>query len=126
MPQAILVPVDGDSSAGDRELGRTRAHFLLSNPDLLHHTMLRHHDEWRRIFRNLRYIDLFLLHPQCRFCVLDEAHMYHGAFGSHVSLIMRRLQRLCLFYGNNNVQFICCSATLAQPEQFFDKLVPRF
>jgi DEAD/DEAH box helicase domain-containing protein len=57
--------------------------------------------------------------------VLDESHSYRGAFGAHVSLIIRRLLRICLSYGNNTVQFICCSATLADPAKFFNQLVPK-
>ena len=59
-----------------------------------------------------------------RFVVLDEAHVYRGAFGSHVSCVLSRLIRACAASGNTGVQFICCSATLPSPLDHFLKLVP--
>ena len=108
------MTVDGDATEDEREFGRQQAHIVLSNPDMLHHSLLRNHSHWARLFRNMR------------FCVLDEAHTYHGAFGAHVALIIRRMVRMCRYYGNNRVQFVCCSATLASAESFFNRLIPRY
>jgi len=54
--------------------------------------------------------------------VVDEAHIYRGVFGSHVACVLRRLRRLCQLYGSNP-QFICCSATIANPGEHAEKLV---
>ena len=105
--------MDGDSSQEQREFGRLHAELILTNPDMLHHTLLRAHSRWRRVFANLQ------------FCVLDEAHTYHGPFGAHVALVMRRLVRVCQYYGNTRLRFFCCSATLPDPRDFFNLLLPR-
>ena len=78
--------------------------MILSNPDMLHRTVLPDHQRWARLLANLRYV------------VLDESHIYRGVFGTHVALIMRRLRRLCAHYGSAP-QFICCSATSANPQE---------
>lgn len=91
---------------------RSDANIILTNPDTLHLSVLPHHTEWAEHLRHLRYI------------VVDEAHVYCGLFGSHVSCILRRLWRLCCAYGNHHVQFICCSATLANPAEHAARLLP--
>ena len=111
--QIVAAVVDGDSSDAQREHARRHAALVLTNPDMLHHTLLRGHARWRRVLAQLRFV------------VLDEAHTYTGAFGSHVALVMRRLVRVCRYYGNSSVQFICCSATLADAAAFFNQLLPR-
>jgi len=52
---------------------------------------------------------------------VDEAHIYTGVFGSHVANVLRRLRRLCAFYGSKP-QFICCSATIANPQEHAQNL----
>jgi DEAD/DEAH box helicase domain-containing protein len=51
-----------------------------------------------------------------RFVVIDEVHSYRGVFGAHVANVLRRLQRICEFYGVRP-QYICCSATIGNPQQ---------
>ena len=51
-----MTTVDGDSNHAERELGRTQAHVILTNPDMIHHCFLRNHSAWARVFRNLRFI----------------------------------------------------------------------
>ena len=77
---------------------------MLTNPDMLHLGILPNHQSWSRLFRNLKYV------------VVDETHIYRGIFGSHVAAVLRRLRRLCASYGSSP-QFICCSATIANPEE---------
>jgi DEAD/DEAH box helicase domain-containing protein len=77
---------------------------------MLHLGILPNHQSWSRFFRNLKYI------------VVDETHIYRGVFGSHVANVLRRLRRLCAFY-RSNPQFICCSATIANPQQHAQNLV---
>lgn len=101
---------DGDTPQEERAEIKRRAQLILTNPDMLHLGILPNHRAWSRLFRGLKYV------------VVDEAHSYRGVFGSHVANVLRRLRRLCSFYGSNP-QFICCSATIANPEEHAQKLV---
>ncbi len=93
---------DGDTPAAARRAVRQAGHIVVTNPDMLHSGILPHHTKWVKLFENLRYI------------VIDEIHAYRGVFGSNLANVIRRLMRLCRFYGSNP-QFICCSATIANP-----------
>jgi DEAD/DEAH box helicase domain-containing protein len=101
---------DGDTGSAARPLVRKRARVLLSNPDMLHVGILPHHTRWEGFFRGLRYV------------VLDELHTYRGVFGSHMANVVRRLRRVCRFYGADP-HFICCSATIANPVQLAEALI---
>ncbi|HEX9763999.1 MAG TPA: DEAD/DEAH box helicase, partial [Candidatus Acidoferrales bacterium] len=101
---------DGDTPADARQAIRARGHIVLSNPDMLHTGILPHHTRWQRLFENLRYV------------VLDELHTYRGVFGSHTANVLRRLRRLCRFYGSEP-QFICSSATIANPQELAERLL---
>ena len=103
---------DGDTLADARPAVRNRARVLLTNPDMLHTGILPHHTKWATLFRGLRYV------------VLDELHTYRGVFGSHMANVLRRLQRVCHFYGSDPT-FICCSATIANPAQLAEGLLGR-
>ncbi|MDD5037696.1 MAG: DEAD/DEAH box helicase, partial [Dehalococcoidales bacterium] len=100
---------DGDTLSGERAAVRKRARIVLTNPDMLHMGILPNHSSWSRLLRHLRYV------------VIDEAHMYRGVFGSHVAGVLRRLRRLCNLYGSNP-QFICSSATIANPDEHAERL----
>ncbi len=100
---------DGDTPQDARKAIRQRANVVLTNPDMLHTGILPHHTKWVRLFENLRYI------------VIDELHYYRGVFGSHLANVLRRLKRLCDFYGAKP-QFICCSATVANPRELAQSL----
>jgi DEAD/DEAH box helicase domain-containing protein len=100
---------DGDTPGDARRAIRQRANIVLTNPDMLHTGILPHHTKWARLFENLRYI------------VIDELHYYRGVYGSHFANIMRRLRRLCEFYGSKP-QFIACSATIANPKELAEAL----
>jgi DEAD/DEAH box helicase domain-containing protein len=103
---------DGDTPSDARKAIRERGHIVLTNPDMLHTGILPHHTKWMRLFENLRYI------------VLDELHTYRGVFGSHLANVLRRLRRIANFYGSDP-QFICCSATIANPGELASKLIER-
>jgi DEAD/DEAH box helicase domain-containing protein len=103
---------DGDTPQDARRAIRSRAHVVLSNPDMLHAGILPHHPRWARLFENLRYI------------VIDELHAYRGVFGSHLANILRRLQRVCRHYGSSPV-FICTSATIANPVDLAERLIEQ-
>jgi DEAD/DEAH box helicase domain-containing protein len=100
---------DGDTPSDARKAIRERGHIVLSNPDMLHTGILPHHTRWQRLFENLRYV------------VLDELHTYRGVFGSHLANVLRRLRRIARFYGSDP-QFICSSATIANPGELAARL----
>ncbi|MDA0204878.1 MAG: DEAD/DEAH box helicase [Acidobacteria bacterium] len=100
---------DGDTPGDARRAIRRRANVVLTNPDMLHAGVLPHHTKWARFFEKLQYI------------VVDELHTYRGVFGSHLANVFRRLRRICAFYGSNP-QFICCSATIANPRELAEGL----
>jgi len=101
---------DGDTPSDARKAIREKAHIALTNPDMLHTGILPHHTRWPRLFENLRYI------------VIDELHSYRGVFGSHLCNVLRRLRRIAKFYGSDP-QFICCSATIANPGELASRLL---
>ena len=103
---------DGDTPSDARKAIRERGHVVLTNPDMLHAGILPHHTKWMRLFENLRYI------------VLDELHTYRGVFGSHLANVLRRLRRIARFYGSDP-QFICCSATIANPGELASQLIEK-
>lgn len=101
---------DGDTPATVRQMIRNAGHIVVTNPDMLHAAILPHHTKWIKLFENLKYI------------VIDEIHTYRGVFGSHVANVIRRLKRICKFYGSYP-QFICASATIANPKEHAEKLL---
>lgn len=101
---------DGDTPANVRKVIRSAGHVVVTNPDMLHTGVLPHHTKWVKLFENLQYI------------IIDEVHHYRGVFGSHVANVLRRLKRICKFYGSNP-QFICASATIANPEELASRLI---
>jgi DEAD/DEAH box helicase domain-containing protein len=103
---------DGDTPSDARKAIRERGHIVLSNPDMLHAGILPHHAKWMRLFENLRYV------------VLDELHTYRGVFGSHLANVLRRLKRVAKFYGSDP-QFVCCSATIANPGELASQLIEK-
>jgi DEAD/DEAH box helicase domain-containing protein len=105
-----LDTFDGDTPREVRGEIRKRARIILTNPDMLHLGIMPNHQYWARLLRQLRYV------------VVDEAHSYRGVFGSHVAGVLRRLRRLCHQYGSAP-QFICSSATIANPGQHAEELV---
>lgn len=100
---------DGDTSPAIRQLVRNAGHIVITNPDMLHSAILPHHTKWVSLFSNLKYI------------VIDELHTYRGVFGSHVANVIRRLKRICRFYGSSPL-FICTSATIANPQELAEQL----
>lgn len=103
---------DGDTPANIRQKVRKAGHIVITNPDMLHSGILPHHTKWVSLFENLKYI------------VIDELHIYRGVFGSHVANVLRRLQRICRFYGSDPI-FICTSATIANPLELAETLTEK-
>ena len=100
---------DGDTPAAARRAVRQAGHVVVTNPDMLHSGILPHHTQWVKLFENLKFV------------VIDEIHAYRGVFGSNLANVIRRLKRLCAFYGSHP-QFICCSATIANPGELAQQL----
>eukprot|EP00466_Bigelowiella_natans_P006216 jgi/Bigna1/49863/estExt_Genewise1.C_590001 len=100
----LVNAFDGDTKRADRPLIRDTSKIIITNPDMLHCTIMPMHEEWSDVLKNVKFI------------VIDEAHAYTGVFGNHVSLVIRRLLRLC-HLRKANPRVICCSATIANPVQ---------
>ena len=103
---------DGDTAPAQRRRIQASSQLVLSNPDMLHATILPQHPKWSRFFSQLRYV------------VIDEVHMYRGILGAHVSCVLRRLQRICRHYGSAP-QFLAASATIANPAELTSQLIGR-
>ena len=101
---------DGDTPPGRRTAIREGGHVVMTNPDMLHAGLLPHHTRWRRLFSSLDFV------------VVDELHTYRGLFGSQVANVIRRLKRICEFYGSRPI-FICASATIANPLELAKRLL---
>ena len=100
---------DGDTPQSHRKTIRNTSNILKTNPDMLHQGILPHHTAWWRFLSNLRFI------------VIDEMHIYRGVFGSHVANVLRRLKRVCAFYGAFP-QFVMTSATIGNPLELAEAL----
>ncbi|MGQ9467553.1 MAG: DEAD/DEAH box helicase [Anaerolineae bacterium] len=109
-PPIPASPYDGDTPSAQRTAIRQRARLLVTNPDMLHLGILPYHTRWARFLSGLRWV------------VLDELHVYHGVFGSHVANVLRRLRRVCRFYGADPL-FLCASATIANPRGLAEQLL---
>jgi DEAD/DEAH box helicase domain-containing protein len=110
MPQGFACHTyDGDTPQDARRAIRERANIVLTNPDMLHTGILPHHTKWAKCFENLRYF------------VIDELHYYRGVYGSHLANIIRRVMRICRFYGSSPT-FICSSATIANPKELAEAI----
>ena len=104
---------DGDTPRAARADVRQEARVLVTNPDMLHTGILPHHPRWADFLVNLRWV------------VLDELHVYRGVFGSNVANLIRRLRRLCRFYGSEP-RFLLTSATIANPKELAERLIEDY
>ncbi len=106
---ARVTTHDGDSSRELRDWARDHGEYVLTNPDMLHRSLLPGHQRWAKFFAKLRYV------------VVDEGHHYRGVFGAHVAQVLRRLRRVAALYGADPTFFVC-SATMAEPEVAAERL----
>jgi DEAD/DEAH box helicase domain-containing protein len=102
VPDVLAATLDGDTPAESRDFTRDHATYLLTNPDMLHRSILPRHRRWAGFLRSLRFV------------VVDECHTYRGVFGSHVAQVLRRLRRVCAVHGADPT-FVLASATAADP-----------
>lgn len=109
LPRLAAATYDGDAGQAERAWVRRRANVVLTNPEMLHHGLLPHHERWARFLARLRYV------------VVDELHVLRGIFGSHVAHLLRRLRRLCARYGSAPT-FVFTSATLGEPGRLASSL----
>lgn len=110
--QFVAGVYDGDTPPAQRRRIKAEAQLVLSNPDMLHASILPYHPKWARFFAELRYV------------VLDEVHNYRGILGANVACVLRRLARVCEHYGSRP-QFLAASATIANPGELCERLVGR-
>jgi len=104
---------DGDTKPSERaRLRKKTPPVIITNPDMVHLSLLAYHDSWSTFFSNLRYV------------VIDEVHTYRGLFGSHMAWVLRRLIRIAAYYGSAP-RFIMLSATIGNPAQLGEKLIGR-
>lgn len=101
---------DGDTPVTARKAIRRSGHIVITNPDMLHQGILPHHTIWVRLFENLKFV------------IIDEIHYYRGVLGSHLGNLIRRLKRIAAFY-NSHPQFMCSSATIANPAELAQKII---
>ena len=102
---------DGDTPVNERSRIRKSANIILTNPEMLNGAFLPNHSKigFDFIFSNLKYV------------VIDELHTYRGAFGSHLANVFRRLRRICRYY-NSSPQYLCSSATIANPLELAEEI----
>ena len=108
----------GRLSKNDKQAVRERQPtVLLTTPDMLHYGILPHaHRLWDWFFQRLDTV------------VVDEVHEYRGVFGSQISLVLRRLNRIAERFDGEEPrssgrrtesaggpQYVCCSATIGNP-----------
>jgi DEAD/DEAH box helicase domain-containing protein len=113
LDRARAAVVDGDTPWTERNRARARANYLLTTPDMLHHSLLPAHARWNGFFRRLRYV------------VVDECHVYRGVFGSHVAHVLRRLRRVAYHHSAAEPVFILASATISEPDRCGELLTGR-
>ncbi|MGV1003406.1 MAG: DEAD/DEAH box helicase [Candidatus Nanopelagicales bacterium] len=112
IPELRAAACDGDTPTEERAWARMHARWLVTNPDMVHRSIMPDHERWRGFLRNLRFV------------VLDEAHAYRGVFGAHVALVIRRLLRVAQLHGASP-SIIAASATMADPVGTLTSLVGR-
>lgn len=136
----VVAVYDGDTSQGERPGIRDRAQLLITNPDMLHLSILPFHGQFRRMLANLRQVSrpgwglgsgfgMFRdksLHDWMRigrYVVVDEGHAYRGVFGCHTAFVLRRLRRICEREYGSSPRFIVTSATVANPAEHVEELL---
>ncbi|EGJ49639.1 DEAD/DEAH box helicase [Desulfocurvibacter africanus] len=101
---------DGDTpDHRRRKLREDPPGVLLTNPEMLHLSLLPHHSTWAAFWAGLTHV------------VVDEVHTYRGVMGSHMAMLFRRMLRMCRYYGAQPT-FVFCSATIGNPGELANLL----
>ena len=109
-PRPSTAIYDGDTSAWHRKkIRQSPPNILITNPEMLHLSLLPYHHQWHSFFSNLKFV------------VIDEVHTYRGIFGANMAWVLRRLRRICSFY-NAKPTFVFCSATVGNPDELAGQL----
>ena len=104
---------DGDTPVSLRtKIRKQRIPVIITNPDMVHLSLLPHHDAWSHFFKNLKHI------------IIDEVHTYRGVFGTHISWVLKRLLRIATYYGSKPT-CIALSATIGNPQELVERLIGR-
>ncbi len=109
IPQLKAAVYDGDTPQAERPLIRKNANLVMTNPDMLHLSLLPDHARWADFCFRLSLV------------VVDEAHVCRGVFGSHVAMVLRRLRRLVAHYGGSP-RWCLASATIGNPGELATRL----
>ena len=113
LPGMTPATFDGDCTPEERVWVREHADVLLTNPEMLHQSILTNHRRWATFLHRLRYV------------VVDELHTLRGVFGTHVAQLLRRLRRLVRHYGGTEPTFVFTSATIGAPAELAAELCGR-
>lgn len=109
----IAALFDGDTSPYlRRKIRNDPPPVILTNPEMMHLSILPYHENWSHFFSKLRYV------------VIDEVHSYRGILGSHMAWVIRRFQRIASYYGSDPT-FILLSATIGNPRELGESLIGR-
>ncbi len=109
VPQVKAAVYDGDTAKAERRLIRANANLVMTNPDMLHASLLPDHARWADFWYRLSLV------------VVDEAHVCRGVFGSHVAMVLRRLRRLVERY-DGRPRWCLASATVGNPAELASRL----
>ena len=109
LPQLKAAVYDGDTPRAERPLIRRSANLVLTNPDMLHASLLPDHARWADFFLRLSLV------------VIDEAHVLRGVFGSQVAMVLRRLRRLIAVHGGEP-RWCLATATVGNPAELAARL----
>jgi DEAD/DEAH box helicase domain-containing protein len=104
---------DGDTPEAERRrVRRIPPNLLIVTPEMLHLSLLAYHSSWKMFWENLKFV------------VVDEVHTYKGVNGAHMAWVLRRMMRICEYYGSEP-SFIFCSATVGNPAELASVLLSK-
>lgn len=103
--------IDGGVGSALRHNILENSQIIIFTPDVIHAWLLSGLSN-KKILAYLEKLDLI---------IVDEVHSYTGVFGSNSAFLFRRLQHILKMMGKYP-QFICASATIANPEKHLDSL----
>lgn len=113
MPEGVRprppVRLQGNMGARKEAIAASDPQIVLTNPEMVHLHLLPQHRRWERFWQGLEWI------------VIDEIHLYRGAFGGHLANLLRRIRRCAWRYGATP-KLIAASATVGNPKALAEEL----